>query len=88
MSFLKNIFKSSFDSWVENASDEELENGYEERRQEWARNGYGGDGEKTPEMKIIDKELSKRSAEKWENSPSRSKDPYFRWTDANRWDKD
>lgn len=27
-------------------------------------------------------------AEEWENDPRRSKDPNFRWTDSNRWDKD
>ena len=27
-------------------------------------------------------------AEEWENDPRRNKDPNFRWTDANRWDKD
>ena len=32
-------------------------------------------------MKCLDKEISKRVAEEWE------KDPNFRWTDSNRWDK-
>ena len=50
--------------------------------------GYGGDGEKTPEMKQIDREMSRRAAEKWENDPRRNRGPNFRWTDASRWDKD
>lgn len=84
----KNKDEDEFDNWLESALDDELSDGYEQRRQEWARTGYGGDGEKTPEMKRIDREMSRRSAEKWENDPRRSKDPNFRWTDANRWDKD
>lgn len=39
-------------------------------------------------MKRIDREMSRRSAKKWENDPRRNKKPNFRWTDANRWDKD
>lgn len=77
-----------FDDWLESASDDELSDGYEERHQEWMRTGFGGNGEKTPEMKQIDREMSRRSAEKWENDPRRNRDPNFRWTDANRWDKD
>ena len=37
---------------------------------------------------FLNKEISKRVAEEWENDPRRNKDPNFRWTDANRWDKD
>ncbi len=77
-----------FGDWLESASDDELSEGYEQRRQEWMRTGFGGNGEKTPEMEQIDREMSKRSAEKWENDPRRNRDPHFRWTDANRWDKD
>lgn len=80
--------KDEFGDWLESASDDELDDGYEQRRQEWAKNGYGGNGEKTTEMKRIDNEISRRSAEKWENDPRRNTDPNFRWTDANRWDKD
>ena len=77
-----------FGDWLKSASDDELSEGHEQRRQEWMRTGFGGNGEKTLEMKQIDREMSKRSAEKWENDPRRNRDPYFRWTDANRWDKD
>ena len=77
-----------FQDWLQSASDDELSDGYEQRRQQWAKDGYGGDGEKTPEMKQIDREISRRAAEKWENDPRRNRDPNFRWTDASRWDKD
>ena len=77
-----------FDSWLESASDDELSDEYEQKRQEWMKTGYGGNGEKTFEMKQINHEMSRRSAEKWENNPNRNRDPNFRWTDANRWDKD
>lgn len=77
-----------FDDWVSNATDDELDTGYEERRLQWAKDGYGGNGEKTPEMKKIDEEMSRRAAERWENDPRRNTDPNYRWTDANRWEKD
>ncbi len=87
MGFLSDLFKSSFESWLESATDEELADTYEDKRQEWIKNGCGGNGERTSEMKSIDKEMSKRSAEKWENDPRRNRDPNFRWTDENRWEK-
>lgn len=77
-----------FDKWVKTASDDELSDGYEIRRQQWAKEGFGGDGEKTPEMIKINNEIGRRSAEKWANDPRRNTDPNYRWTDANRWDKD
>ena len=77
-----------FQDWLQSASDDELSDGYEQRRQQWAKDGYGGDGEKTPEMKRIDREMSRRAAEKWKNDPRRNRDPNFRWTDASRWEKD
>jgi len=88
MGFFSNLFKNSLENWIENASDEELADGYEERRQQWMKDGFWGNGEKTPEMKKIDSEMSRRTAEKWEKDPKRNTDPNFRWTDANRWDKD
>lgn len=89
MSFLSNMFKSEFEKWVEGASKEELSDAYEDERQKWIREGYNkGTGEKTQKMKRLDKELSKRVDEEWKNDPRRSKDPNFRWSDANRWDKD
>ena len=88
MGFFSELLKSSLERWVENASDEELEESYEKKRQQWMKAGFGGDGEKTSEMKRIEKEISRRSAEKCEKDPKRNTDPNFRWTDANRWDKD
>lgn len=88
MSFFSDLFKTAFDKWLETASYEELADNYEERRQQWMRDGFGGNGERTPEMKRIDREMSRRTAEKWGKDPRRNTDPNFRWTDANRWDKD
>ena len=85
MGLFSSFFKSSFEKWLEGASDAELSDGYEERRLEWMRHG-GGD--KTPEMEMIDNEMLRRSEIRWKNDPQRSKDPNYRWTDANRWDKD
>jgi hypothetical protein len=39
-------------------------------------------------MNRLNEEINKRVAEEWGNDPRRNKDPNFRWTDANRWDKD
>lgn len=87
MGFFRNKNKQ-LSNWIKSATDEELDEAYEVRRKKWADTGFGGDGEKTPEMKIIEEAINKRSAKKWENDPRRNKDPNFRWTDANRWDKD
>lgn len=85
------VFRNAKDdlaSWIQSASDQELAAAYERRRLEWLKNGQNGTGIKTPEMQMIDREMSRRAAEKWENDPHRNTDPNFRWTDANRWDKD
>lgn len=86
MGWLRNLFKSDFDKLIENGTDEELEINYERRRQEWLSRGQDGTGEKTPEMKRLDREMSRRSAERWKKDPRRNPDPNYRWTDANRWD--
>lgn len=89
MGFLKNLFKDDFEKWIEKASLEELSDAYEKERQQWIKDGYnGGTGKKTPRMKRLDSEISKRSAEEWEKDPRRNTDPNFRWTDANRWERD
>lgn len=88
VAFLTSKNSDEFGDWLEAASDDELSDSREERRQEWIRTGFGGNGEKTPEMERIDREISRRSAEKWEKDPRRNTDPNYRWTDANRWDKD
>lgn len=88
VAILLNKDNDSFESWIGTASDEDLADGYEQRRQQWLKDDCGGNGEKTYEMKKINNEMDRRSAEKWENDPRRNRDPNFRWTDANRWDKD
>ena len=89
MGLFGNLFKSEFEKWVEGASHEELSDAYEEEIQQWIRDGYnGGTGEKTAKMKRLNDEINKRVAEEWENDPRRNRDPNFRWTDVNRWDKD
>lgn len=84
MSFWKNLFRDCFQEWLNKASDEELADAYEVRRIQWLKNGQCGTGERTPEMKRINREMNRRSAIKWENDPKRNRDPNFRWTDANR----
>lgn len=86
MGWLRNLFKSDFDKLIENGTDEELEINYERRRQEWLSRGQDGTGEKTPEMKRLDSEISRRAAERWQKDPRRNPGPNYRWTDANRWD--
>ena len=89
MSFWGDLFKSSFEKWVEGASKKELEDAYEEERLRWIREGYnGGTGEKTSRMKRLNSEINKRVEEAWEKDPRRNRDPNFRWTDENRWEKD
>ena len=89
MGLFSNLFKCGFEKWVEKASLEELSEAYEEERQKWIREGYNREtGEKTVKMKRLDSEISKRAVEEWKNNPRRNTDPNFRWTDANRWDKD
>ena len=83
MGFFSSLFKDALDEWMESATDEELEEGYEERRLEWLADGGG---EKTPEMERIGDEITRRAGEKWEKDPRRNTDPNFRWTDENRWD--
>ncbi|SFQ35807.1 hypothetical protein SAMN02910358_01739 [Lachnospiraceae bacterium XBB1006] len=86
MGWFENLFKSDFEKWVEKAPIKDLENAYEAERQKWIKNGFNGNGERTPKMERLNEEINKRSAEEWENDPKRNKDPNFRWTDANRWD--
>lgn len=89
MGFFSNLFKSKFEKWVENASHKELSDAYEVERQNWIKNGFnGGTGKKTPIMERLNAEINKRVEEEWKNDPRRNKDPNYRWTDINRWDKD
>lgn len=89
MGLFGNLFKSGFEKWAENASQKELSEAYENERQQWIKDGFnGGTGEKTAKMKRLNDEIEKRVAEERANDPKRNKDPNYRWTDANRWDKD
>ena len=74
--------------WLESASDDELSNAYEEKRQEHIKNGFPNNEPRSAEMERINAEMRKRSEEKWENSPHRNTDPNYRWTDEARWDRD
>ena len=78
MGMLRYLFKS----------DNDLSNEYEKERQRWIKTGFNGDGSHTKKMNSLNKEMNRRTAIKWKNDPSRNRDPNFRWTDANRWDKD
>ena len=70
-------------------SHEELSAAYEQERQRWIKGGFnGGTGEKTAKMNRLNKKMNKRAAKERKNNPHRNTDPNFRWTDANRWDKD
>lgn len=77
--------KADPDAWMATASKKELKDAYEADRLEWLK---AGGGDKTERMERLNNEINKRVAEEWENDPRRSKDLNFRWTDANRWDKD
>lgn len=79
------LFKKStnFSDWVKNATDNELENEYEKHRLNFCETGH-----KSYEMNIIDDEISERGAKKWFEKHPENTDPHFRWTDANRWNKD
>ena len=85
MGFFGDLFKSSFEKWVEHASHEELSAAYEKERLQWLKDGAG---DKTQKMYRLDRGISKHVAEEWESDPRRNRDPNYRWTDSNRWDKD
>lgn len=80
---LLNNKKISFTDWIKTAPDEDLEEAYEKLRLEFCKTGV-----RTPEMEKINHELGVRGAEEWFKKHPRNTDPSFRWTDANRWEKD
>lgn len=81
--------EDEFENWIKNASSDELSEAYQYERQEWIKNGYNnGTGEKTAIMNRLNKEISKRVAEEWEDNPNRNRDPNYRWFDEARWDDD
>ena len=71
----------SFTRWLNTASKEELEDRYEEERQNWIKHGAG---EYTHLMNVLNNAIRERMNEEWENDPNR--DPNYRWTDENRWE--
>lgn len=79
---------NSIDKWVASATDQELTDNYNKRRKQWEENGFGGDGRKPREMRIIENEMNKRAGERQQKNPNRNTDPYFHWTDKNRWERD
>lgn len=75
--------KMSFSDWLKLASKEELEEAYEKLRLTFCKTGTKPVG-----MEQISHELGERGAkERFAKHPPNT-DPNFRWTDANRWDKD
>ena len=72
MGILRYLFKS----------DEQLDNEYEVERKKWIKTG----GDFTKKMDSINKEFNRRAAKKNKKDPNR--DPNYRWSDKNRWDKD
>ena len=62
---------------------EELDEIYEKMRVEFCKTGTKPFG-----MEQISRELGKRGAKEWFEKHPPNLDPNFRWTDANRWNKD
>jgi len=75
--------KISFPDWLKIATVEELKEVYKEMWLEFQKTGFKPAG-----MEQISQELGIRDAvERRKNHPE-SINPNFRWTDANRWDRD
>lgn len=70
MGLFGDLFKSAFEIWLEKSSDDELADGYEERRLEWLNKGAG---DKTSEMERINNEMVKRMNEKYEKENPNAK---------------
>ena len=75
--------KISFSDWLKIASKDELRKVYEELRLQFCKTGI-----KSYEMQKIGEELGEREAKEWFKNHPPNINPNFRWTDANRWDKD
>lgn len=80
--FYKNN-RVSFPDWVRKTSKEELNEVYEKMRLEFSKTGTKPFG-----MEQISHELGERGAKEWFEKHPPNLNPNFRWTDANRWDKD
>ena len=75
--------KIPISDWLKKATKEELEEAYEKLRLDHLKTGF-----KEYPMEQISQELGDRGAEEWFKHHPRNVDLNFRWTDANRWDKD
>jgi hypothetical protein len=75
--------KISLLDWLKSATKEELEEAHEKLRIDFLKTGI-----KEYPMEQISQELGNRGAEEWFRHHPRNVDPNYRWTDANRWDKD
>ena len=76
--------------WFKKASESELK-----REREKVRLSYSGRMSMAEATRIenllamFDNELANRwDPTEWENNPKRNRDPNYRWTDKNRWEKD
>ena len=76
--------KISFEDWVKMAPTDELEEAYEKLR----LGVFCKTGDRPPEMNRIGYELGERGAKEWFEKHPKSFNPNFKWSDANRWDKD
>lgn len=75
--------KISFSDWLKIASKEDLEEAYEKLRLTFCKTGI-----RTKDMEQIGQELGERGAIEWFEKHPKNTSPNFRWTDANRWDRD
>lgn len=75
--------KMTFPDWLKKASKEELEEVYEKLRLNFCKTGVKEFG-----MEQISSELGERGAKEWFEKHPPNTNPDFRWTDANRWEKD
>jgi flagellar basal body-associated protein FliL len=75
--------RMSFSEWLKMAPKKELEEAYEKLRLNFCKTGV-----RTYDMEQISRELGERGAKEWFEKHPKNMDPNFRWTDANRWDKD
>lgn len=80
---LFNNQKISFSDWLKMVSKDELDEAYEKLRLNFVKTGC-----KTYEMEQIGHELGLRGAREWFEKHPPNTDVNFRWTDANRWDRD
>ena len=74
--------KISFLEWLKIAPKEELQEAYEKLRLNFCKTGTKPFG-----MEQISRELGERGAKEWFEKHPPNTNPNFRWTDANRWDK-